>query len=108
VKRTESSTITTRHRLEPGCRIALDGEDLLWVIATTATGRYYTSTVRRTPTLRIRARQVWARLTRPYRAWWQSRCRPSDDRRTVCPRRETYNGRCDRHTLWAIEEGEEL
>jgi hypothetical protein len=108
MKRTESSTITTWDRLEPGCRIALDGEDLLWVIATMATGRYYTSTVRRTPTLRIRARQAWARLTRPYRAWWQSRCRPSDDRRTVCPRRETYNGRCDRHTLWAIEEGEEL
>jgi hypothetical protein len=87
MKRTES-TITTRYRLKPGCRIALDGEDLLWVIATTATGRYYTSVIRQTPTWRIRARIAWARLTAPCRTWWASRRRPGDE-------------------LWAIEEGEE-
>lgn len=106
MKRAES-TITTADRLTPGCRVSLGGEDLLWVVATSGSGPY-TSTVRRTPTWRIRARLAWARLAAPYRAWWQSRCRPSDDRRTICPRRETYNGRCDRHTPWAIEEGEEL
>lgn len=106
MKRAES-TITTWDRLIPGSRVALDGEDLLWVIASTGTGPY-TATVRRTPTVRIRAQLAWLRLTARYRAWRKDRCQPYDDRDALCLRRAVYNGRCDRHVLVAVERGEEL
>lgn len=106
VKRPES-TITTADRLTPGCQVALDGEDLLWVLTTTGSGPY-TSTVRRTPTWRIRAWLAWAWITAPVRAWWANRCRPYDDRNAICWRTADYNGRCDRHVLAAVERGDEL
>lgn len=106
MKRTESA-ITTSDRLPVGCRVALDGEGPLWVVATTGSGPY-TSTVRRTPTWRIRARLAWASLAAPCRARWADRCRPYDDRNALCWRTAAYNGRCDRHVLVAVERGEEL
>lgn len=107
MKRT-AQTITTAHPLPTGQRIQIDGEDLLWVVATKGSGPY-TSTVSRTPTLRMRARNVGLRLTRPYRAWREGRCYgPFEEYDTFCWRRATRDMRCDKHYLRAIEAGEEL
>lgn len=103
-----TQTITTMHPLPIGQGIQIDGEDLLWVVATKGSGPY-TSTVRRTPTFRIRARNAWLRITLPYRTWRESRCYgPYEEHDTFCWRRATYDMRCDKHYLQAIEAGEDL
>lgn len=99
--------VTTGDPLPRGARVAIDSENVLWVTATTGTGPY-TSTLRHHPTLPIRALHAWQRITRPVHDWWEDRCRPYDDRNTVCWRTATYNGRCDRHVLAAVERGDEL
>ncbi|MFE2832192.1 hypothetical protein ACFXI6_14260 [Streptomyces mirabilis] len=101
------ATITTADPLQRGAMVALDGESLLRVVSTTGTGPY-TSVVRRIPKWRIRLSHAWRRLVGPWRRWRESRCEPFDDRDAWCWRRETYNGRCDRHALIAVERGEDL
>jgi hypothetical protein len=103
-----TQTITTAHPLPTGQRISIDGEDLLWVVATEGSGPYM-STVRRTPRLRMRVRGAWLRLTRPYRTWRDGRCYgPYEEHDTFCWRRATRDMRCDQHYLKAIEAGEEV
>lgn len=101
------TTIRTAHPLPPGATVAFDGEDLLRVISTTGTGPY-TSIVRRIPKWRICLTHAWQWLAGPWRRWRKSRCEPHDDRDEFCWRRATYNGRCDRHVLVAVERAEEL
>lgn len=101
------AVITTAHPLPPGSTVAIDGEDLLRVISTTGSGPY-TSVVRRIPKWRILLAHAWQRVVGPWRRWRESRCEPYDDRDAWCWRRATYNGRCDRHALIAVERGEEL
>lgn len=99
--------MTTADPLPPGATVAIDGERLFRVISTTGTGPY-TSVVRRIPKWRTCLSHARRRLTEPWRRWRDLRCEPFDDRDVWCWRRATYNGRCDRHALIAVERGEEL